>query len=53
MLDNVDDVLFIGCGEICGGGIALHELVEDGQGDGAACFIQEDDGDEKTEWVVR
>ena len=52
MLDYLDDVLVIGCGEVCGCGVAVHELVEDGEGDGAAGFVEEDDGDEEAEWVV-
>lgn len=53
MLDDVDDVLLIGCGEVCGCGIALHEFVEDGKSNGAACLVEEDDGDEKAEWIMR
>ena len=33
-------------------GIALHELVENGHGDGAAGFVEEDDGDEEAEGVA-
>ena len=53
MLDDLDDVLLIGCGEVCRCRIALHEFVEDGKSDGAARFVEEDDGDEKAERVMR
>ena len=52
MLDDLDDVRLIGCGEVGGCGIALHELVENGESNGAACFVQENDGDEKAERVM-
>ena len=52
MLDDLDNVVLIGCGKVCGGGIAIHEFVEDGQSNGAACFIEENDGDEKAKWVM-
>ncbi len=53
MLDDRNDVVLIGCGEVCGCGIAVHEFVEDRKGDGATCFVEENDGDEKAEWVMR
>ena len=52
MLDDLDDVLLIGCGEVCGCGVALHEFVEYRKSNRAACFVEEYDGNEKAKRIM-
>ena len=52
VLDHFDEVGLLGRGEGGGGGVAVHEIVEDGHCDGAFGFVEEDDGDEEAEGIV-
>lgn len=52
VLDYTHDFLVFSSGEGGGGGIAGHEVVEDGEGDCAAGFVEKDAGEEETEGRV-
>lgn len=51
MLDNGNDVVDVSGGERFGGGVFLHERVEDGDGVFAVGALEEGDGDEEAKGV--